>query len=208
MRKFDVRGPHGGLIGRGVPSAIAKALPKILRKFPSLRIAPMRARHVNPITMYDSVDTAQIPVHAAAVAGYVNGRWPTFRTLERDFPHAHRLSIAVTAGADAETLDVEKYDARPEQAPAWVRRQLKRGVKRPVVYTSVSQAPRLLAELKKAGIKRRQFRLWTAHYTHKPHRCSRKCGFGFNDVADATQYTDRALQRTLDASVVSPHFFA
>lgn len=159
------------------------------------------------ITMYDSVDLTQIPKNAKAVAGYVNGRWPTYPSLKARFPQAKRISIAVTANRDAECLDVEKWDATPDQASAWVKRQLARGVKRPVVYTSVSQAPLLLSMLKKHGLKRKQFRLWTAHYSHE-HLCNRRCGFRFFDRADATQWTDRALGKNLDASLCRASFFA
>lgn len=161
-----------------------------------------------PITMYDSIVISEIPAGAAAVAGYVGGHWPTFPKLAAAFPHAHRLSIAVRAGQDAETLDVEAGDAVNADAPTWVRRQIARGVKKPVVYTSVSNAAALLATLQSAGISRDQVRLWTAHYTFVPHRCTSKCGFGFTGIADATQYTDHALGRNLDASLVSGSFFA
>jgi hypothetical protein len=157
-------------------------------------------------TMYDSVNVSQIPAKAEAVAGYVNGHWPTYPTLLKDFPHAKHLSIAVTVHADAECLDVEAGDATPSQAPAWVVRQKKRGVKKPVVYTSVSQAPALLRELDRAGIKRSAVRLWTAHYTFRPHRCDSKCGFGFTGKADATQWTDKALGKNLDGSLCAPDF--
>jgi hypothetical protein len=159
------------------------------------------------LTMYDSVTTTEIPANAAAVAGYVNGRWPTFASLKKSHPKALRLSIAVTASADADCLDVEKGDAEVWQAPDWVRRQQKRGVKRPVLYTSLSQVEGLLAELRRAGIGRDQVRLWTAHYTHGAHLCAAGCGFGLSTTADATQYTDRAEGRNLDASLVSPGFF-
>lgn len=157
--------------------------------------------------MYDSVDLSQVPADAAAVAAYVNGRWPTFPHLAVEFPHAHRLSIAVTAEADADCLDIEAGDASPAQAPAWVRRQIARGVKRPVVYCSVSDARTVLGVLKASGIKRSQIRLWTAHYTFRQHRCSSACGFGMPTTADATQFTDKALDRNLDCSLVSDGFF-
>lgn len=160
------------------------------------------------VTMFDSVDVMQIPADAAAVAGYVNGRWQTFPELEKLFPTAHRLSIAVTVHADAECLDVEKGDATPDQALAWVKRQLALGVKRPVVYTFLAQAATLQAALKDAHITRDEYRLWTAHWIYKPHRCNPACGFGFKDTADATQYSDHALGRNLDASLCAPDFFA
>lgn len=157
--------------------------------------------------MYDSVTVSEIPHDAAAVAGYVNGHYQTFPTLQTNFPHAHLLSIAVTADADAECLDVERGDARPEQTPAWVKRQIARGVHRPVVYSAVSEMHLVLAALEQHGVKRSDVRVWTAHYTGKPHRCTVECGFDFAGTADATQYTDRALARNLDASLCAANFF-
>lgn len=161
-----------------------------------------------PLTMYDSVNIAEIPADAKAVAGYVNGRWPTYPKLAKRWPNAERLSIAVSAAADADCLDVERYDATPEQAPAWVKRQQARGVHRPAVYSSVSEMAQVQAALTRAGIKRREVRLFTAHYNGKPHLCTAACGFGFTGRADATQYTDKALGRSLDASYCAPSFFA
>lgn len=178
----------------------------LIGKRPKPKPKPAPAPAVE-ITMYDSVDVKQIPANAAAVAGYVGGRWPTYAALVKDFPRAHKLSIAVSASEDADCLDIEKGDATIPQAPAWVRRQHKRGIKRPVVYTSVSQAPPLLAALTTHGIKRDEVRLWTAHYTLKPHRCSSACGYGTLQ-ADATQYANRALDKNLDASLCSSDFFA
>lgn len=196
--KFPARKPQAG----------PRRLPAWFWAWRKWRLAkPATPVVVQPITMYDSVDVTQIPANARAVAGYVNGRWPTFSSLVSKFPHAYRLSIAVTAAADAECLDVEKGDAEPFQAGAWVKRQLERGVKRPAVYTSVSQAAGVLAELARNGIRRDQIRLWTAHYTFKAHRCSSECGFGFTGTADATQYDDHALGKNLDASLCSPTFF-
>lgn len=166
-----------------------------------------RPKPKSPITMYDDVNLSLIPRNAEAVAGYVNGHYQTWESVKRDFPHAKKLSIAVTASADAECLDIERGDAVPSQAPAWVVRQKKRGVKKPVVYSSVSEMPAVLRALDRAGIKRSAVRVWTAHYNYKPHLCTSKCGFGFTGKADATQYTNRALGRSLDASLCSPSFF-
>ena len=153
--------------------------------------------------MYDSVDPSQIPSDATAVAGYVNGHWPTFSQLTRF--HANRLSIAVNASADAACLDVETGDATPAQAPEWVRRQIARGEKRPVVYANRSTMPAVLEELHRAGIQRSAVRLWTAHYGFL-HLCSSQaCGAGFE--ADATQWTQTALGRNLDESILNATFF-
>ena len=165
-----------------------------------------RLRRKRDIAMFDSVDVSRIPRNAPAVAGYVNGHWPTFPQLRTSFPHAHRLSIAVSVAADADCLDVERGDATIDQAAAWVKRQHARGVHRPVVYTSVSQASRLMEALARAGIPRTAYRLWTAHYNYRPHRCTRKCGYGMSGKADATQFSNHP-GRNLDESRVSPTFF-
>lgn len=157
--------------------------------------------------MFDSVNISMIPKDAPAVAGYVNGRFRTWQALGQHFPNAHRLSIAVSSDADAECLDVEPGDATNGVAAGWLERQLRRGVKRPVVYTSLSNAQALVDVLAAAGHKRSSYRLWTAHYTHLPHICSRACGLGFEGRADATQWTDKALGRNLDESRCGSSFF-
>lgn len=159
-------------------------------------------------TMFDAVNITAIPKDAYAVAGYVNGHWPTFAQLETAFPQAKRLSIAVTAEADADCLDIEPGDATNALAPAWFRRQKARGVALPVFYTSLSNVKALVGVLAAAGIKRDQYRLWTAHYTFTAHLCSASCGYGMPTYADATQYTDKALGRSLDASFLSTGFFS
>lgn len=159
------------------------------------------------LTMYDSIYVSQIPKDAKAVAGYTAGHWPTYFTLLREFPHAHILSIAVASKYNADCLDIERGDATNEVAAAWVKRQMARGIKRPVVYTSVSNAMTLLYVLSRAGIHRDQVKLWTAHYTGVEHLCGPRCGFHMNTVADATQYTNHALGRTLDASLLLDSFF-
>lgn len=166
-----------------------------------------RRAPAGPSLMYDSVDLSQIPSGAPAVAGYVGGHWPTYPQLAKRFPHARRVSIAVNASEDAECLDVEAGDARPDQAPAWLARQKQRGLKRPRIYCSVSAAQTVIDTLAKAGHPRSTYRLWTAHYTGSPHVCGPNCGFGFRSTADATQYTDKALGRTLDASHCAPSFW-
>lgn len=157
--------------------------------------------------MYDSVDVSQIPLSAVAVAGYVGGNWVTIPRLQQLYPDAKKLTIAVNASEDAECLDIENGDATPDEAAAWVKRQHARGVKRPAVYCSLAIAWTVWWKLRRAGIKRKQVRIFTAHYTYKPHRCSPLCHFGFWTKADATQFTDKSMGRNLDASLCAPNFF-
>jgi hypothetical protein len=164
-----------------------------------------------PVVMFDSITPSTVPSFAStsadAVAGYIDGRWPDYAALEREFPAAHHLSIATNPNHDADCLDVENGDATVYQAPGWVRRQLHEGAQRPVVYCSISRAPLVLEQLAAAGIHRQQIRLWSAHYNGHEHICApNTCGYN-QVIADATQWTDRALGRDLDESLCRPGFF-
>lgn len=150
------------------------------------------------IVMFDSVTVGEIPKGAQAVAGYVGGHWPTFAELDRLFPHAHRLSVAVSASEDADCLDIENGDAVAGQAPSWWERQHKRGVWRPCLYVELSNAASVVEHLTAAGIQRREYRLWVAHYTDSPH---------LEPGSDATQWTQQAFGRNLDESLCAPDFF-
>jgi hypothetical protein len=170
------------------------------------RVKKWIARHKpsrGKLAMYDDVTISLIPDDAKAVAGYVNGLYTTWPAILSQFPRAKKLSIAVSADHDADCLDVEPGDATPAQAPAWIKRQ--KG--KPVIYCSVSQAASVLSELARAGVKRSDVKLWTAHYDAHAHICTPACGFGMPTTADATQWTDHALERSLDESLCSGSFF-
>jgi 3-oxoacyl-(acyl-carrier-protein) synthase len=172
------------------------------------RIQKLRRRlKQGDVTMYDSIDVGQIPRDGEAAAGYTSGNWPTWQTI-RAGPWPHKLSIAVTASHDdAECLDIEVGDATPDQAPAWVKRAKQRGVRKPVVYASLSTMQAVLAALSRAGIGRDDVRVWTAHYTGTQHICTPACGFGFQASADATQWTSESHGRNLDESLCDGSFF-
>ena len=157
--------------------------------------------------MYDSVDISQIPADAAVVAGYVNGNWPTYASLAARFPNARRVSIAVTASADADFLDIEAGDASVAQAAGWYARQRARGCQRPGFYASAStMAADLIPSYQAAGIARGAVRLWSAHYGDGAHICGpSSCGL-LPFAADGTQYTSSALGRNLDASLLAASF--
>jgi len=158
--------------------------------------------------MFDSVTISEIPKSAGAVAGYTGGSWPTYWDLVKEFPHAFVLDIAVASSYDARCLDIESGDATVAEAIPWLRRQHARGVKRPRLYIAVSGASQLLALLDDAGYRQgRDYLLWTAHWTFEPHLCGpHSCGALQSTTADATQWTDQALGRNLDQSLVSPEF--
>lgn len=162
-----------------------------------------------PSRMFDSITLDAIPAGAEAVAGYVNGWWPTFDDLKRRWPDAERLSIAVTSSACARCLDVEPGDAEPGDAPGWLGKMADERKGIPVIYVMLSQAQFTVELLERAGYRLgRDFLLWTAHYTYRPHLCGPECGFGLEVEAHATQFTDRSGGDNLDESVCSPDLFS
>ena len=179
----------------------AKPAPK-----PKPKVKPQPApRPVVPVTMYDSTEVLTIPGAAEAVAGYVGGNWPTYNTLVKKYPHAKHVSIAVNSQEDAICLDIENGDATAEDAPGWYRRQKSRHVTYPKLYTSASNVGNVVTKMHAAGIGRSGYRIWSAHYGRGKHICGPKsCGY---PQADATQWTDKALNRNLDESICNPSFF-
>ena len=160
------------------------------------------------ITMFDAIDLSQIPVGPAAVGAYVDGRWATAAAAAARFPHAHLLTIATSAGSDAETLDIETGDATPADAAAWYARQKARGVQRPCLYASAGlMQAAVIPALQLAGINRADVRLWAAHYSGR-HICGPGTCGELSIDADGCQWTDRAFGRSLDQSMLLPDFFA
>ena len=152
--------------------------------------------------MYDSVSVHGIPSGAKAVAGYKDGRYRNIGAMIARFPRARHVSIAVFASTNADCLDIESGDAVPSQAPGWVKRQRALGKKRPIVYSSQSEMPQVLTALDRAGLRRKDVRVWSAHYGRK-HICSpAACGAKF--TADATQWRNTA---TFDESLCKPSFW-
>lgn len=159
-----------------------------------------------PITMFDDTDLSLVPADAEAVAAYVDGRFANIDEAKQKFPNAHILPIAVFARDHARALDDEPGDATNEQAPGWFKAQPPHpdGLKY-VFYTSASNIAALVQTLSAAGIKRSDYLIWSAHFTNTPHICGpTTCGF---PQADGTQWTDKALGRSLDESLLSTAFF-
>lgn len=149
------------------------------------------------IEMFDSIEVSVLPSSARAVAGYVDGRWPTFGALtQRFYGHAHCLSITVF-GAPAACCDCENGDMTPAQAEAWVARELARGRWRPVVYANLSTwEGGLRANLAHYG---KRIRRWVAHYDG-----IRSIPEGY----DAKQYNDHGPHgQNYDLSVCRDDFF-
>jgi hypothetical protein len=158
--------------------------------------------------MWDDITVSALPTGGSyAYAGYVDGMWPTFKTLQARFPGHRLLSIAVFSSDNAECLDIERGDASNSDAPGWFERQVACGVFRPVLYTQASNLKSLELEMRAHHVPRGCYRLWSAHYTCKAHLCGPKsCGYGLSE-ADGTQFTSTALGINLDRSLLLPDFF-
>lgn len=157
------------------------------------------------LLMFDDVTVSLLPSGYSAYAGYADGIYANLTAIRARFPNAHILDIAVRSSVNATCLDVESGDATNAQAVGWVKAQHARGLVKPIVYTSAGNAQALINELANNGIARDTYLLWTAHYSGKSHICA-KTGCGYPN-ADGTQFTDRAMGRSLDESVVSDAFF-
>lgn len=159
------------------------------------------------ITMFDSVTASALPSGDFAYAGYVDGRFANIPEIRRRFPGNNVLTIAVFAADDADCLDIETGDATPIEAAAWVTRQFARGVRRPCLYSSVSEMNTVVAAIRAAGIPRQSLRLWSAHYGNGRHICGPQSCRLISIGMDGTQWTDQAAGGTCDESLLLDGFF-
>lgn len=153
--------------------------------------------------MYDSILVDLLPAGDFAFAGYVDGYWPTYADIVSKFPDAQVLSVAVSPDASADCLDVETGDATDDEILSWYDAQIAGGAVRPCIYTDAANMSAVQTLLQG-----KSFRMWSAHYTYEAHICAPGvCGYGIAS-ADATQWTDLALNEDLDQSLLSADFFS
>lgn len=128
-----------------------------------------------------------LPAGLDAYAGYVNysGIGITYPQVLADWPTSKHLSIT-TDGSRAECADVENG-----AMSSWVGYT--------VGYCDLANAQ---ANINQFG---RPRRLWIAHHNDIPHLCDSKCGYGFTDHADGTQWTDHG--GAWDESLLADDFF-
>jgi peptidoglycan hydrolase-like protein with peptidoglycan-binding domain len=157
------------------------------------------------LVMFDDVNVFLLPAGAYAYAGYLDGHYANFGQVKKAHASARLVGIVTRARDDGDALDVEPGDAAISEVPGWVARQHARGVARPVVYVSAASAQPVIGTLAAAGIGRAAYRLWLAHYGFGAHICGPgSCGY---PQADATQFTSKALGRSLDESLLADDFF-
>lgn len=163
------------------------------------------------LTMYDTITESAWPADPQAVLGYVDGHvgdQPDWAYVQRRFPGAFHLSIALDPAHDAEALDIETGAASPSSAVAWYERQKARGVARPCFYASASLMEATIIPVVRASrVPRESVRLWSAHYTHTAHVCGPSSCRLTSIEMDGTQWTDRADGRNLDQSLLLGDFF-
>jgi hypothetical protein len=171
-------------------------------------------------TMFDTVGDPKhtfAGLDVEAVAAYGNGKFANFNAAKAEFPHVPVLEIDVNGQGIGNTGDFEAGDMAVAHAGSWAKARKAAGVRRPVLYFSVSNWQAIMRSLHEAGLTRNDVRIWTAHYTGRPHLCSSACGFGVTGTADATQWgssdTPGTLKppfagRNIDVSMTADNFFA
>jgi hypothetical protein len=159
------------------------------------------------LTMFDDINVDLLPAGADAYAGYVDGLFNNFEQIQAKFPRAHLVKIAVFASDNADALDVETGDATIPEVYAWLTRQISRTVYRPIIYISGGLVDRLMVVMNANGFKRSQYRLWSAHYGLGRHICGPTACHVTETACDGTQFTDSALGKSLDESVLLGNFF-
>jgi GH25 family lysozyme M1 (1,4-beta-N-acetylmuramidase) len=156
--------------------------------------------------MWDDTVPSSIPSDAEYIAYYVDGRYKNGDQIAQLFPHAHLLGIAVSPADDADALDVETGDAVNADVYAWLERQLARKIWRPVIYTSADNVGSLMLTMNANRFSRDQYRLWSAHYTGTAHICGPDTCKATQTAVDGTQFTDQALGKSLDESMLAASF--
>lgn len=161
-----------------------------------------------PITMYDNVDAATIPMRVRwypkryACAGYVDGSWGySYGQMRRRFPKSNVLSIT-GQGNVAQCLDIEPGNPfYAGNAWQWVESMHRHGIARPCIYASHDQMQQAVASLERHGIPRGKYRLWLAHWTY-----NRNDALAELRDWDAVQWTNHSIGGC-DESVCRDNFF-
>lgn len=87
--------------------------------------------------MADSVTPSILPPGFDLYAGYENGLYANVSQIQAMYPNTPVIGISVFASKNVGLcLDVENWDATPQQAPPWVLMRRASGVSNPWVYCS------------------------------------------------------------------------
>lgn len=133
------------------------------------------------LRMADAIYPQNLPPGLDAYAGYDSGNWPDFPAIAAAHPSGRLLEITPSLANRGQCLDIEAGDARPQDAPTYIKWRIASGVVLPKIYFSVSLMPEVLGYCNAAGIPRSSYKVWTAHYGAGQHICN---------GADGTQWID------------------
>ena len=150
-------------------------------------------------TMYDDVNLSLIPREPHAIIAYINGDEPTLEQARKDFPHARILEMSVRGIVPAQAYDIERFDYTPDDVPELYKVAQEAGIWRPCFYGQLSGTmPAIRAKLNTVITARADVRLLVASWDGVPIV---PAGY------DGKQFTDRALGRSLDESLLLDTFF-
>lgn len=151
--------------------------------------------------MYDDVNYDLIPANPHAVIHYINGHEGVLSEEEarKKFPHARLLGMSVTGKVPAPGYDVERGDYTPDDVPELYHIAIEGGIWRPCFYGELSGTmPEIKAKLNTVVKARGDVRLLVADWDDIPIIPT-----GY----DGKQFTDKALGRSLDESILLDTFF-
>lgn len=123
--------------------------------------------------LYDATDPSLIP-DGPLLAGYINGKYPSYYQIAIDHPQSQVLTITVKAHNPngsyviADILDIESGDATPDEAPGWT--QAMRALSRPIIWNYCSRLgtwPDTQSAYLLNGVLDPDY--WIADYTGQPH---------------------------------------
>jgi hypothetical protein len=125
-------------------------------------------------TMFDSVNTLDIPSDATLILAYIDGDYANLAAVTARFPHATIIPVTTTSSGslNAQVYDCERGDGNAVSAALWASRKVS-AKQRPTIYCSRIGSPgygwpdvqKQVANLKLTG----QVDYGIADYTSTPH---------------------------------------
>ena len=110
----------------------------------------------------DSVTVMNLPEGLGLYGAYVNGMYQNYAECKARFPSATVIGISVNSAPIGDCLDVEQYDAQPNQAVQWVQQRRAAGHGGPLVYCSESTWPEVAIQFDNARVAQPGY--WIAGY--------------------------------------------
>lgn len=158
--------------------------------------------------IYDDTQVSLIPDDAVAAAGYIDGNFVTYPALRARFGSRIPLISITVLGNNARIADDEAGDMNNAQTANWLRHVTGIRKDKPGPYTSASNVDAMVAAAMSAGVPRSAYVIWSAHYTGQAHICGPSSCGACRTSCDATQFTDRADNESLDETLATSEFIS